>query len=363
MIGTIQQEQYLEDSLSLRSVLLFIPSLLLSLYGGSSSAASLEDLISSTTGSPELSIDAAVFTPAGECFAGKNLDIVATGSARFHAASISKLLTAVRILQLRDEGLLQLDDPVSTHHVLFPDADYSVQHLLTHTSGLRDRTSANARHTDEEVQDYLRSLNRQRRRSEPEEEWRYADAGFNVLGAIIAELADTSYARAMQVALLEPLNMANSSFLLADIPAEQRVVSYNRRGRAQDHPWDLAFAPSSGLQTTAKDLLQFARAILAVVNGENQDWLATATLQEMVSPRIDSEYEGIQQGLGWQLASSSAGPMWRHAGGEDGFESLLTIYPERNIAIVVLGNQDDWPRFQLERAIFSAAIEGNLNCN
>jgi CubicO group peptidase (beta-lactamase class C family) len=357
-----RRDQSILHTPAIHFAMLFCLMLMSFLYSRAANGVTLDEIVNSISDSSLLSIDVAVTSSAGVCFATKNLNEVVNRIPRFHVASISKLLTAVRILQLRDKGLLELDDKVSEHHVLFSDADYEIQHLLTHTSGLRDRANASDRISDEDVENYLNSLNRQRRRTDPGERWRYADAGFNVLGAVIAQVTGVGYTQSMQEAVLAQLDMNNSSFLLTDVPSTDRMVSYNRRGRASDHPWDLAFAPSAGLQSTAADLLKFAQTILDVSNGNQQEWLATSTLQEMVIPRLNTEYDGVAQGLGWQLADSPAGTMWRHAGGEDGFESLLTIYPESNIAIVVLGNQDDWPRFELEREILNSALEGTLDC-
>ena len=71
----------------------------------------------------------------------------------------------------------------------------------------------------------------------------------------------------------------------------------------------------------------------------------------MTTERIATEWTGVMQGYGWQLVNTAQGPQWRHAGGEAGFESLLTLYPKTGFGIAVLGNKQDWPRFGLEQEI------------
>jgi len=260
-------------------------------------------------------------------------------------------------MQLRDEGSLSLDDQVEIYEPTFSDSPIRIRHLLTHTSGLRDRRRADGRTTEAEVDVYIRSLAAQRIRRTPGSDWRYADAGFNLLGRIIERVTGKPYSIVMKERLLVPLGMQDSDFDLSQIPAEDRVQAFNKRGRPQEHPWDLAFLPSSGLQTTARDLAIFAQAILEISGMESQGVLSRESLCEMTNERLATEWDGVAQAYGWQLADTPQGPQWRHAGGEAGFESLLTIYPEKGLAIAVLGNTKDWPRFELEQVIRSRLVE------
>ncbi len=69
-----------------------------------------------------------------------------------------------------------------------------------------------------------------------------------------------------------------------------------------------------------------------------------------------SKRTGIGQGYGWQMAEAGAGPQWRQAGGDAGFESLHAVYPAAGIAVVVLGNRKDGPRVELERRLRGTAL-------
>lgn len=266
----------------------------------------------------------------------------------FHSASISKLFTATVIMQLRDEGKLQLSDELSTYLPIFKKHAIQLEHLLTHTSGLRDRKRAKARTSQKEVDSYIKNLAAQRTKRSPGSNWHYADANFNVLGRVIEQVTGEPYAAEMQKRLLEPLNMTNSSFEINDIPQQQRVTGHNKKGKPLKHPWDRAFLPSSGLQTNARDLARFAQAILQISKGQIDTVLISLnTLKEMTTVRLPTNWTGVNQGYGWQIEGKATEPVWRHAGGEAGYESLLVIYPAANLATAVLGNQKDWPRFQL----------------
>jgi CubicO group peptidase (beta-lactamase class C family) len=235
-----------------------------------------------------------------------------------------------------------------------------VEHLLTHTSGLRDSKRAKGRSTRAEVDAYIDTLARQRISDTPGTTWRYADAGFNLLGRIIENVTGESFSDVLEVRLLQPLGMKISSFEVSRIPVDRRVAGFNKRGRQLQHPWDRAFLPSSGLQTNARDLARFARAVLRIKAGlENPGFLRFETLQEMTTVRIGTSWNGIDQGYAWQISNSESAPVWRHAGSEAGFESLFAVYPDLGIGIIALGNQKDWPRFQLVGQIKDTVTSSN----
>lgn len=308
-----------------------------------------------------LNVDAAVWSKEGACSTTSKSENSTTLTQRYHAASISKLFTAIVIMQLRDEGKLNLNDTVGVYLPEFESSKVQIHHLLTHTSSIRDRQRANGRASVTEVDEYIQKLANRRSRNLGER-WRYADANFNILGRIIEAVDGATFAIVMKERLLEPLLMSDSSFDISLIPEDAKVLAYNKREKAYDHPWDLAFLPSSGLQTTAVDLTKFGMAVLDIVATTTNDLLLKETLLEMTEDQLDTEYEGVGQGLAWQIVETNIGIQWRHAGGEDGFESLITIYPNTGITIAVLGNQKDWPRFELERELRNAANANLLTC-
>jgi D-alanyl-D-alanine carboxypeptidase len=324
----------------------------------------LEDIVSSVDSAADTpNIDAAVVTFDSVCTLSDGSRLAgSTIRNRFHAASISKLFTAIVIMQLRDEGALSLQDHVGAYEPAFSDSPIRINHLLTHTSGLQDRRRADGRTTDAEVDAYIRSLAKQTTGNSPGSDWRYSDAGFNLLGRVIEHVTGKPYSIVMKERLLVPVGMQDSNFDLSHIPVENRVQAVSRRGNPREHPWDLAFLPSSGLQTTATDLAMFAQAVLQTSRGESKPMISLDSLHEMTTVRIATEWDGVSQGYGWQLANTRQGRQWRHAGAEAGFESLLTIYPEAGLAIAVLGNKQDWPRFEFEQEIMSRLLKTPNSC-
>jgi CubicO group peptidase (beta-lactamase class C family) len=321
----------------------------------------LDDIVQSAGVPAGTQLDVALFSADGLCHASGYPAMRPGSRATYHSASISKLFTATVVLQLRDEGKLALSDRVGKYVAEMAASSIRISDLLTHTSGLRDRTRARGRSGRAEVDEYIRELSRQKPASEPGAQWAYADAGFNLLGRVIESITGREFTAVMQERVLTPLGMSVSAFVLSPTAEVTSIRAADEQGRPLEHPWDLAFAPSSGLQSDAKDLARFGAEILAIAAGRRDPGLLVqSTLREMTTVRVPTEWSGVSQAYGWQLAAG--GEVWRHAGGEAGFESLLALYPQHGFGVAVLGNRKDWPRFKLASAIATAVRDGRLKC-
>jgi CubicO group peptidase (beta-lactamase class C family) len=267
---------------------------------------------------------------------------------------------------LRDEGKLALRDPVGRYVPEFASSPILIEHLLTHSSGLRDREPARGRSTRTEVDAYIARLAKQRLANEPGTRWAYADAGFNLLGRVIERITGEEYSLVVRARVLDPLQMTRSEFGRPIPRSETHLIATDRRGRVLQHPWDLAFLPSSGLQTDARDLAKFGAAMLSIASSRDADGadgvLRRQTLLEMTQVRMATEWSSIGQGLGWQLQGEAAQMAWRHAGGEAGFESVLVLHPAQDFGVVVMGNQEDWPRFPLASRLAAEMAAGRMIC-
>jgi CubicO group peptidase (beta-lactamase class C family) len=313
---------------------------------------------SAATSNADTLVSSAVFTHEGSCKVG---NAAPEGLPRFHAASISKLFTATVIMQLRDEARLSLRDPVSKYVPEFAGSRIDIEQLLIHTSGLRDRHRAEGRTSRAQWDAYILELAKQPLANEPGAQWAYSDAGFNLLGRVIENVSGGKpYADVLKQRLLDPLEMTASTFEISQVPEAQRVRASDKNGLALEHPWDVVFLASSGLQTDARDLAKFGREMLVIAAGhKGHGVLRAETLREMTSVRVSTQWAGVSQGYGWQLEGVGADSRWRHAGGERGFESLLILYPAEDFGVVVMGNRKDWGRFERASAL---ATEARATC-
>ena len=266
----------------------------------------------------------------------------------FHVASISKTFTTAAVMQLVERDKLTLDDPVDRHLPEFAGSGILVRHLLTHTAGLQDRERPTGSAEPSAVNAYVTRVARRARAYAPGTGWEYSDADFNVLGALIEKVSGRSFCEYIETQILAPAKLTQTS---CRQPGKGNVA-WPHRGetdpqRADRHPWDRAFLPSSGIEASVTDVMRWALLHLE----RSESLLKPATYAAMFEPRVETSWNGISMGLGWQL--EKRGEIWlpRHPGGDPGFRTLLTLYPARGGAIVILSNGESTPRWELRAAV------------
>ena len=253
--------------------------------------------------------------------------------------SISKTVTAVAVLRLRDEGLLDLDDPVERHVPGTPFGERTVGQLLSHTAGLRaespgpwwervagpDWTGLADRLTG---QDVPHGAGRR---------FHYSNLGYGALGELLARARGRPWEGVVRDEVLLPLGMRRTT---------PRPTGRAARGWAV-HPWaDVllpepeedagAMAAAGQLWATLEDLGRLAAFLL----GDTADVLHPATLEEMASPAgVDSAATGWSAyGLGLQVVRHGDRTLVGHGGSMPGFVASVFVDRDEDLGTVVLCN-------------------------
>ena len=278
----------------------------------------------------------------------------ATPSTMYSICSVSKLFTAVGVLQLRDQGKVDLDDPVAQHLDWFrireedPAAGpVTVEGLLTHTSGLPREAGAPywtgpdyPFPTHEEI---VATLPTRSMLYPPRTYYQYSNLGLTLAGEIVAAASGQAYDDYIRANILDPLGMSSTFTDLEDRFRDNRLASgYTARGRdgkrrlVPDYSVR-GISPAAGFVSTVEDLGRFASWQFRVLDGDDA-LLDRNTLREMhrvhwLEPDGDTTY-----GLGFSVWKSDGDTFVGHGGSCPGYRSHLLLRPQDEVATAFMTN-------------------------
>jgi len=270
--------------------------------------------------------------------------------SRFNLGSMDKMFTAVSILQLMEEGLLSLHGTVAEYLPDYPNADIAAQitieHLLTHTSGLVvdvfNEEFGLDPHRYRTNEDYLPLFIDAPLQFAPGEQFGYSNAGFIILGLIIEELSGMSYDEYVQEHIFEPSGMiatgaedVEEDFANLAIGHTTMDITGNDTGVMSDHRPLMPGRGSAagGGYSTAGDLHRFRNALLG------HRLLSPESLALLITGRVRIS-EQADYALGFFDRIQAGERVVGHGGGAPGVCSSLSVYPDSEYTIVVLSNSD-----------------------
>ena len=293
--------------------------------------------------------------------------IPADSKSDFRIASMTKSLTAMAILKLRDEGKLKLDDPVYVYipemkriHYLTKDATpITIRHLLTHASGYPEDNPWGDRQlaiTDEELVAFFKkgvSFSHN-----PGLSFEYSNLNFATLGYIIKKVSGKTYENYITENIIKPLGMTHTYWEYDKVPKEKLAHGY----RWLDNKWveqpllhDGAYGAMGGLITTIEDWARYMAIHLDAWPSRDDaetSPVKRSSIREMQYP-WDISYVDVNKdtpkrspcaiagaygyGLGW-LKDCEDRIYISHTGGLPGFGSNWKIMPEFGIGVVCFAN-------------------------
>lgn len=280
-----------------------------------------------------------------------------TDDALFQIGSITKVWTTTLIMQLADEGRLDLDAPVRSVLPDFALADdavaaaVTIRQLLNHTSGIDGDLFTDTGTGDDCVERYVASLRTAEQVHPIGERFSYCNSGFVVAGRIIEVLRDMTWDAALQKYILVPMGLGHTITLTADAPRFATATGHNGFGEeSQAVPvWPIArsMGPAGLIASSIGDVLTFAETALRdgiAPNGTRilSEASAAAMREEQVSLR-DYVPSTTGWGLGWFLEDWNGTFVYGHDGGTIGQRAYLRIFHDDGFAIALLtsGGQAD----------------------
>jgi CubicO group peptidase (beta-lactamase class C family) len=320
--------------------------------------------------------------PATEFFQGQarqhTSQPINAGTA-YNWASITKTMTAIAILQLRDRGLLSLDDPAvryvpelrQVHDPFGSIRDVTIRHLLTHSAGFRNPTwpwdcddSSNCDWQPFEPTRWAQvaaMLPYTHIAFQPGTRWSYSNLGYVFLGQIVERLTGDDFEVYLDKNILMPLGMTRSYFDRAPWFLEPDVsASYLRAGAKltpQPFNFDTGITTSnSGLKSPLTDMEKYARFLIGDPANPLYDIVLKRTsLEEAWTPVLPAIQSGEsptaytsgphgaqpQMGLGFFVLTVNGHRFLYHDGDQGGFSSELLIDPQRKSAALLVVNTTD----------------------
>lgn len=275
-----------------------------------------------------------------------------TETSIFPLASLTKAFIATALMQLVEQGLLLLSDPVANFLPAFRQhgkEHVTPWHLLTHTSGLieSDEQLAHLFAQRASFESYLELACNSSLAFTPGSQAHYSShLAFIVLGALITAVTGQPYAAYVQTHLFTPLALHDTNFAPSDPSRAAPVHNYGP-------PEYVAYlnslaAPSAGLWSTAHDLVTFGRAFLQTGRSNSQQILSPATVATMtrlhtqgIAEWVDGKPTSVYTALGWGIRHPYGGTLAsERAFGQAGSTGcLLWIDPARDAVFVCLSNR------------------------
>jgi D-alanyl-D-alanine carboxypeptidase len=272
-------------------------------------------------------------------FANRESRTPNTLDTQFRNGSMNKMFTATAVMQLVEAGKLSLDDTVGKVMTDYPNADVArtvtIRHLLGHTGGTGDFFGPEFmknRLTLKTPGDYVAMFGARAPLHEPGAEFRYSNYGMVLLGAIIERVSGLSYFDYVRTHVFEPAGMKSTGSLPESDTVPNRSTGYMRSNDAwvpntDTLPWSGTAA--GGGYSTVGDFFRFTEAL------QSGKLVSSASLTQMITPGLNSQY-----GFGMSLTGEGATRSFGHAGGAQGQNGDLRVFPESGYVIVALSNLD-----------------------
>jgi len=273
-------------------------------------------------------------------FADLENHVAATPRTNYRLASVTKQFTATAVLLLAEDGRLSLSDRIRKWLPSLPAAvdSVTIQHLLTHTSGMIAYEDVMPAGATEQVHDadVLHLLESQDSTYfTPGKDYRYSNTGYALLSLIVERASGKSFAAFLRDRIFTPLHMSNT------VAYEQGISTVNNRAfgyTMKDGVWTRkdqsstsAVLGDGGIYSSIDDLAKWDAAWY------DARLLSDASRQLAVTPHTPTDDPNVEYGFGWRISGEI---VW-HSGETSGFRNVIIRYPKRRLTVVLLTNRDD----------------------
>ncbi|HZF78354.1 MAG TPA: serine hydrolase domain-containing protein [Rubrivivax sp.] len=273
-----------------------------------------------------------------------------------HIGSICKVFNATLVMQLVDEGLIDLDEcileylpPLDWHDGGAAARGISVRMLLNHTSGINGEILPDHGPDEETLEKGVRRWVRLGQLFPPGSEFSYCNAAVSMSGYIVQQIRQKSWYTIVRERIFSPLEMRHSISIPEEAMLFRTAVGHyrdpaspGRHIRTRRALLPMSFGPGgSTVMMSATDLVTFARAHMDGGVGPNGARMlserSTRAMQVQTVDNAGKGYAALDVGLGWMRSKDG---LLNHNGGAPGVTSSLYVHPEKQFAIAILTNSE-----------------------
>lgn len=278
-------------------------------------------------------------------FSNPQTKIPITADTVFRVGSVSKLFTDIAVMQLVEQGKLDLDAPITNYLPDFKPRNsfnkpITLRQLMSHRAGLVRESPIGSYFdsTAPTLQQTVESLNQTNLVYEPETRTKYSNAGIAVVGYILEKTQNQSFADYLKQTLLEPLGMKQSSF--APSPEINKNLAKAQMwtvfGKTFDAPvFELGIAPAGSMYATTGDLAHFASALFGDSNILKPTMLEKMWQLQYAAPNQKSGF-----GIGFRVSDLNGHRLVGHGGAIYGFSTQLSVLPDDKLGVIVISTKD-----------------------
>lgn len=291
----------------------------------------------------------------------------ATLNTVYRVGSITKLFTATAIMQLQEQGRLNIDEPLTAYlpeftvNTPFGLDSITLRGMLSHYSGLTsDRQKGFAVYNAEAT--LIESMASEHVAYKPGTVHAYSNLSYGLLGLVIERVSGLSYEQYLQQHIFQPLGINSAS--LGTHPVPEFAVAHEDNIPKQ--PMEIRDRAAGDIRMSAADLAVFARAMLRYLSPDTNietRLLSADSVHSMWQVQFpDAPIDGgIEMGLGWMLNYPSKGlrnatGIYWHNGSTHHYHSSLLLNTSDNLAVIALSNSSQGDDPQLGKLAESAMI-------
>ena len=305
-------------------------------------------------------VDGEVVYAKGHGLRDREHNLPVTTNTLFAIGSSSKAFTVFALGTLVDQGKLDWDEPVITYMPDFRMHDPVVtqritpRDLVTHRSGLPRHDLAWYNDTLITRAELVRRIRYLPLNKDLRETFQYNNLMFLTAGYLAGRIMNSTWEDAVRTLVFEPLGMSSSNFSIRE---SERVPDHSLGYTVRNDTIEsMAFrdiatiGPAGAINSTVDDMLKWVGMHLAGGKIDDRQVIQTSTLRDMYAPHmpiggVPSEPElGAQNyGMGWFVQSYRGKYMVSHGGNIDGFSTLVTLFPQDNVGMIVMVNQNGSP--------------------